>query len=33
MISLAVYAIGALVLTGLYKIALEVRGQIKHISY
>jgi len=28
-ISLAVYAIGALVLTGLYKIALEVRGQLK----
>jgi len=33
MISLAIYAIGALVLTGLYKIALEVRGQIKHIPY
>jgi Ni/Fe-hydrogenase subunit HybB-like protein len=29
MISLAIYAIGALVLTGLYKIALEVRGQLK----
>ena len=28
-ISLAIYAIGALVLTGLYKIALEVRGQLK----
>ena len=29
LISLAVYAMGALVITGLYKIALEVRGQIK----
>ena len=29
LISLAVYAAGALVITGLYKIALEVRGQIK----
>jgi len=29
MISIAIYAIGALVLTGLYKIALEVRGQMK----
>jgi len=29
MISLAIYAIGALVLTGLYKIALEIRGQLK----
>jgi Ni/Fe-hydrogenase subunit HybB-like protein len=29
MISLAIYALGALVLTGLYKIALEVRGQLK----
>ena len=28
-ISLAVYAVGALVITGLYKIALEVRGQMK----
>jgi molybdopterin-containing oxidoreductase family membrane subunit len=28
MISLAIYAIGLLILTGLYKIALEVRGQI-----
>jgi Ni/Fe-hydrogenase subunit HybB-like protein len=29
MISIAIYAIGLLVLTGLYKIALEVRGQLK----
>ena len=29
MISFAIYAIGALVLTGLYKIALEIRGQLK----
>ncbi len=29
MISIAIYAIGCLVLTGLYKIALEVRGQLK----
>jgi molybdopterin-containing oxidoreductase family membrane subunit len=29
MISFAIYAIGALILTGLYKIALEVRGQLK----
>jgi molybdopterin-containing oxidoreductase family membrane subunit len=29
MISLAIYAVGALILTGLYKIALEVRGQLK----
>jgi len=29
LISLAVYAAGALVITGLYKIALEVRGQMK----
>jgi molybdopterin-containing oxidoreductase family membrane subunit len=29
MISLAIYAVGALVLTGLYKIALEIRGQLK----
>ncbi len=29
MISLAIYAIGLLILTGLYKIALEVRGQLK----
>ena len=29
MISLAIYAIGALILTGLYKIALEIRGQLK----
>jgi molybdopterin-containing oxidoreductase family membrane subunit len=29
MISLAIYAIGLLVLTGLYKIALEIRGQLK----
>jgi Ni/Fe-hydrogenase subunit HybB-like protein len=29
LISLAVYAMGALVITGLYKIALEVRGQIR----
>jgi molybdopterin-containing oxidoreductase family membrane subunit len=29
MISLAIYAIGLLVLTALYKIALEVRGQLK----
>jgi len=28
-ISLAIYAIGILVVTGLYKIALEVRGQMK----
>jgi molybdopterin-containing oxidoreductase family membrane subunit len=28
-ISLAVYAIGLLIVTGLYKIALEVRGQVK----
>jgi len=29
MISLSIYAVGALILTGLYKIALEVRGQLK----
>ncbi len=29
MISLAIYAVGALILTGLYKIVLEVRGQLK----
>jgi len=29
MISFAIYAIGLLVLTGLYKIALEIRGQLK----
>jgi hypothetical protein len=29
MISLAIYAIGLLVLTALYKIALEVRGELK----
>jgi molybdopterin-containing oxidoreductase family membrane subunit len=29
MISIAIYAIGLLILTGLYKIALEVRGQLK----
>ncbi|MEJ2582624.1 MAG: polysulfide reductase NrfD [Acidobacteriota bacterium] len=29
MISIAIYAVGALILTGLYKIALEVRGQLK----
>ena len=29
-ISLAVYAIGLLIVTGLYKIALEVRGQVRH---
>lgn len=29
MISIAIYAIGLLVITGLYKIALEVRGQLK----
>jgi len=29
MISIAIYAIGCLILTGLYKIALEVRGQLK----
>jgi molybdopterin-containing oxidoreductase family membrane subunit len=28
-ISLAIYAIGVLIVTALYKIALEVRGQIK----
>ncbi len=28
-ISLAIYAIGVLIVTGLYKIALEVRGQMK----
>ena len=28
-ISLAIYAIGILIVTGLYKIALEVRGQMK----
>ena len=33
MISLAIYAIGLLVLTALYKIALEVRGQIKKEEY
>ena len=31
MISIAIYAIGLLVLTGLYKIALEVRGQLKKV--
>jgi Ni/Fe-hydrogenase subunit HybB-like protein len=31
-ISLAVYAIGLLIVTGLYKIALEVRGQVRHSS-
>ena len=31
MISFAIYAIGLLVLTGLYKIALEVRGQLKKV--
>lgn len=30
LISLMIYAIGALIVTGLYKIALEVRGQIRH---
>jgi len=30
LISLAIYATGALIVTGLYKIALEVRGQIRH---
>lgn len=29
LISLAIYATGALIVTGLYKIALEVRGQIR----
>jgi len=29
MIGIAIYAIGCLILTGLYKIALEVRGQLK----
>ncbi len=33
MISLAIYAVGLLVLTALYKIALEVRGQIKKAEY
>jgi molybdopterin-containing oxidoreductase family membrane subunit len=28
-ISLAIYAAGILIVTGLYKIALEVRGQMK----
>jgi molybdopterin-containing oxidoreductase family membrane subunit len=31
MISIAIYAIGLLILTGLYKIALEVRGQLKKV--
>jgi Ni/Fe-hydrogenase subunit HybB-like protein len=29
LISLAIYALGALIITGLYKIALEVRGEMK----
>ena len=33
LISLAIYAIGLLILTGLYKIALEIRGQIKKAEY
>ena len=28
-ISLAIWAIGLLIVTGLYKIALEVRGQVR----
>ena len=30
MISLAIWATGLLIVTGLYKIALEVRGQVRH---
>jgi molybdopterin-containing oxidoreductase family membrane subunit len=33
LISLAIYAIGLLILTGLYKIALEIRGEIKKAEY
>jgi molybdopterin-containing oxidoreductase family membrane subunit len=30
LISLAIWAIGALIVTGLYKIVLEIRGEIRH---
>ena len=30
MISLAIWAIGLLIVTGLYKIVLEIRGEIRH---